>query len=68
MAALSPSDEEDKSPAMPSTCTTNTDATSMARLGVELHVFHGDPLTDRKSTFQAHVTAVHSASDVRNTT
>ena len=33
---------------------------------VELQVGHGEPLTDRKSTFQAHVASVHSMQEVRS--
>jgi len=48
--------------AMPSdTPTEATDATS-GRLAVE--IVHGEPLTDRKSTFQAHVAVVHSVEEV----
>ena len=31
----------------------------------EVEIVHGEPLTDRKSTFQAHVAEVHSVTDVR---
>ncbi len=29
-----------------------------------MEIFHGEPLTDRKSTFQAHVTSVSSQEEV----
>ena len=31
-----------------------------------IEVVHGEPLTDRKSTFQAHVAEVHSVEEVSN--
>lgn len=33
-------------------------------LGPDLHIFHGEPISDRKSVFQAHVCGVTSKSDV----
>ena len=30
----------------------------------ELDIFHGESVTDRKSTFQAHVVEVHSVNEV----
>ncbi len=31
-----------------------------------MEIVHGEPLTDRKSTFQAHVAEVHSADEVKS--
>ena len=33
--------------------------------GRRLEIVHGEPLTDRKSTFQAHVANVHTVDEVR---
>lgn len=64
-------EEESESPSFPllpsTSSTSRTDTTGEARQELvcpEMQIVHGDPLTDRKSTFQAHVAAVHSVHEV----
>ena len=43
---------------------TPSDTPSAVRDTIAVEMVHGEPLTDRKSTFQAHVAAVHSVEEV----
>lgn len=52
-----------KSPRLPASCESLSLSLQLLAAGAPA-IHHGEPLTDRKSTFQAHVAQVHSKEEV----